>query len=82
MFQFANFEHLNKNPKHNSLKHIKSTLHSKQNPDGENKNNKHSYLVVLPVSFRVVRIGVVLEELSHIGHDGLLIRFIHIHILK
>lgn len=41
-----------------------------------------SYLIMLPVGFRVVRVGVVLEELSHVGHDGLLIRFIYVHILR
>lgn len=40
------------------------------------------YLIVLSIGFRVVRVGVVLEELSHVGHDGLLIRFIHVHILR
>lgn len=60
---------------------MRDTQH--KNSIGRVKTTKAGkYLVVLAVGFRVVRVGVVLEELGHVGHDGLLIRFIHVHILR
>lgn len=41
-----------------------------------------TYLIVLSIGFRVVGAGVVLEELSHVGHDGFLIRLVHVHIYR
>lgn len=37
---------------------------------------------MLSIGFRVVGVGVVLEELSHVGHDGFLIWLVHVHIYR
>lgn len=78
MLHCANFEHLN-NDDNNSTNNLWST---QTTHDTQHKILKFCYLIVLSIGFGVVRVGVVLEELSHVGHDGLLIWFIHVHILR
>lgn len=41
-----------------------------------------NYLILLPVCLRLVRVWVMLEELSHICHDGFLIRLVHVHVYR
>lgn len=41
-----------------------------------------NYLILLSIGLRVVGVRVVLEELSHICHDGFLIWFVYIHIYR
>lgn len=38
------------------------------------------YLILLSVSLGVVRVWVVLKKLSHIRHNGFLVRLVHVHI--
>lgn len=41
-----------------------------------------NYLILLAICLRVVRVWIMLEKLSHICHDGLLIRLFNIHIYR
>lgn len=70
-------EHLN-NMNSSSTNNLRSTQITH---NAQHKILNFCYLIVLSIGFSMVRIGIVLEELSHVGHDGLLIRFIHVHIL-
>lgn len=73
-----NFEHLNNKNSSSTNNHQSTQItHGTQH-----KILNLCYLIVLSIGFGMVRVGIVLEELSHVGHDGLLIRFIHVHILE
>ena len=43
---------------------------------------KQKYLILLSISLGVVGVRVVLEKLSHICHDGFLVRLVNIHIYR
>ncbi len=48
----------------------------------QNHKFEIKYLILLSISLRVVGVWVVLEELSHIRHDGFLIWLVYIHICR
>lgn len=43
---------------------------------------KQKYLILLSISLGVVGVWVVLEKLSHVCHDGFLVRLVNIHIYR
>ena len=48
---------------------------------GQEGQEESGYLVLrLGVGLALHAVGVVLQELGHIGHDGLLVWFVHVHV--
>lgn len=43
---------------------------------------RRKYLILMSIPLRLVGVWVMFEKLSHVRHDGLLIRLVHIHIYR